>query len=115
VFCSDTYSRDYFAGFTVLQRVDCLSAITFHANFPDADGNYHMTNAIVFDGQQHRKAQGTSKAAQEVDSLGAEENEQLVLDFMLAHLRQLCQASIDYDALKAVIKSIPDRACCAFF
>jgi hypothetical protein len=116
-FAAEFYNRrDYFAGFTVLQQVDCLSAITFHANFPDANGNYYVTNGITFDGQQKGKAQGTSKIPREVDSLGAEESEHLVLDFMLAHLRELCHASIDYDALKTVIKSISlDRGYFAYF
>jgi hypothetical protein len=115
-FAAEFYEqRDYFAGFTVFQRVTCSSEVRFHANFPDANGNYHGTNVIAFPDELHGKAQGTSKIAEDVDSLSEAQIQALVLDFMLAHLRELCYASIDYQGLKTVLDNIPDRLCCAFF
>jgi len=84
--------------------------MSFRANFPDQGGNYHGTNAIVFVGQGHGKARGSSRVVREVESLGAEENEQLVVDFVLSHLRELCQASVDSDALMTLVKNLPNRA-----
>jgi hypothetical protein len=109
------HTRGYFGSLSVLQRIDCTSDIRFRANFPDDDGNYHGINAIAFTGQDHSRAHGSSRVAQEVEGLGPGENENLVVDFMLSHLRQLCQASVDTDALLKIIKNLPARTCFPFF
>lgn len=103
------HSRGYFGSLSVMHRIDSTSDLTFRANFPDRDGNYHGTNAIAFIGQEKGRARGSSRVVREVENLGTEENEQLVTDFMLTHLRELCQASIDSDALLRMVKSLPDR------
>ena len=109
------HTRGYFGSLSVLQRIDCTSEIRFRANFPDDDGNYHGTNAIAFTGQDHSRAHGSSRVVREVESLGPGENENLVVDFMLSHLRQLCQASVDTDALLKIVKNLPARTCFPFF
>ena len=43
-----------------------------------------------------------------------EEPLDLVCDVMLAHLRQLCQANVDYAALKALIAGLPPTPGLAF-
>lgn len=109
------HTRGYFGSFSVLQRVDCTSDIRFRANFPDENGNYHGTNAIAFTGQDSSRARGSSRVVREVESLGPGENGNLVVDFMLSHLRQLCQASVDTDALLKIIKNLPARTSFPFF
>jgi hypothetical protein len=109
------HTRGYFGSLSVLQRIDSTSDLEFRANFPDHAGSYHGTNAIAFTGQEHSRARGSSSVVQEVEILGAEEREQIVIDFMLTHLRQLCQASVDSDALRAVVKSLPNRSFFPFF
>lgn len=109
------HARGHFGSFSVLQRIDCTSDIRFRANFPDENGNYHGTNAIAFVGQDGSRAHGSSRVVREVESLGSGENETLVVDFMLSHLRQLSQASIDTDALLKIIKNLPARTCFPFF
>jgi hypothetical protein len=109
------HARGYFGSLSVLQRVDCTSDIRFRANFPDENGNYHGTNAIAFTGQDSSRAHGSSRVVREVESLGPGENENLVVDFMLSHLRQLCQASVDTGALLKIVKSLPARTCFPFF
>jgi hypothetical protein len=100
---------------SVLQRIDCTSDIQFSANFPDDDGNYHGTNAIAFTGQDRSLAHGSSKVVREVEVLGPGENENLAVDFMLSHLRQLCQASVDTEALLEIVKNLPTRSFFPFF
>jgi hypothetical protein len=109
------HTRGYFGSFSVLNRIDCTSNIQFRANFPDDDGNYCGTNAIAFTGEDHSRAQGSSSVVREVESLGPGENETLVVDFMLSHLRQLCQASVETDALLKIVKNLPARTCFPFF
>jgi hypothetical protein len=101
------HSHGYFGSLSVMHRVDSTSDIRLHANFPDQEGNYHGTTAIAFNGRRQGHARGSSRAVAEVESLGTEENERLVTDFMLTHLRELCQASIDSDSLLKVVKSLP--------
>jgi hypothetical protein len=108
------HTLGYFGGLSVMHRVDCTTDMSFRANFPDQDGNYHGTNAIAFIGREHGKARGSSSVVREVEGIGAEENEQLVIDFMLSHLRELCQASVDSDVLTRVIENLPNRVCLFF-
>lgn len=103
------HTRGYFGSLSVMQRIDCTTDMSLRANFPDQDGNYHGTNAIAFIGQEHGKARGSSRAVSEVEGLGAEENQQIVIDFMLSHLRELCQASVDIDGLMRIVKDLPNR------
>jgi Putative DNA-binding domain len=114
---AETYyhTRGYFGSLSVLQRIDSTSDIQFRANFPDHNGSYHGTNAIAFTGEERGRARGSSRVVREVESLGPGENENLVVDFMLSHLRQLCQASVDTDALREIIKNLPARSFFPFF
>jgi hypothetical protein len=115
---AETYyhTRGYFGSLSVLQRVDCTSVIRFRANFPDENGSYHGANAIAFYiGEEPGRARGSSRVVREVESLGSGENEELVVDFMLSHLRQLCQASIDSDVLRAIVKDLPAQSFYPFF
>ena len=109
------HTRGYFGSLSVLQRIDCTSDIQFRANFPDDDGNYHGTNVIAFTGQDRSLAHGSSRVVREVEILGPGENENLAVDFMLSHLRQLCQASVDTEALLEIVKNLPARSFFPFF
>jgi hypothetical protein len=115
-FAADFYtSRDFFGGFSISHRVDCLDPIKFYANFPDSNGSYHQTNAIVFAGAGVGTAQGSSRMSAELVSLDRDETHRTLLDFMLGHLRQLAQANVDYAALEKVIANLPDRNSVPFF
>jgi hypothetical protein len=114
---AETYyhSRGYFGSLSVLQRIDSTSDLRVHANFPDDDGNYRGTNTIAFTGQDSGQLRGSNRVVREVESLGSGENEDLVIDFMLSHLRQLCQASVDTDALREILMHLPAKSYFPFF
>ena len=103
------HTRDYWGGLSVTQRVDCADDVQLFATFPDDNGNYFTTAAIAFSGQEHGVAEGSSRVLRKVYSLEKDEMEDLVIEFMLIHLRQLCGASVDYENLKVVVRHLPKR------
>jgi diguanylate cyclase (GGDEF)-like protein len=104
-------SRGYSGSLSVLHRIDCSAPVQLFPSFPDASGMYHNTDAISFpDGQQYGIAKDSSRVVKELVSFEKQDREEIVLGFMLAHLRQLCEASIDYEQIKALIRALPDRA-----
>jgi hypothetical protein len=107
-------TRDYFGGLSISQQIRCLTPITVAAVFPDANCIYHATNTIAFP-QGGGQAQGTSTMMQEIESLDPELRQDLVLEFMLGHLRQLCRASIDYEGLRSVVQGLPSRISAPYF
>jgi hypothetical protein len=107
-FAADFYrSRDYFGPFAVSHVVKFLDLTRLYANFPDEKGNYHQTNVVGF-GSNPGNALGSSRMFREINTLDKYETQRLLLDFMLAHLRELAQANIDYAALNDLIAKLPD-------
>ncbi len=112
-FVSDLFDEHNYAGsLSVLHRIDCSEHVQLLGTFPGEDGIYYHTNAIFFpEGQSYGVATGSSKIGKEIVLFKAQEaREELVADFMLAHLRELCGASVDYNRLLRVIRSMPKRA-----
>jgi hypothetical protein len=103
-------AQNHFGSLSVLHFIDCNQSVEFLSTFPDANGNHHLTNAIVFD--RNRGATGNSFKVQEVENLESANHKELICDFMLGHLRQLCQASVDYESLISIVADCPiDRPC----
>ena len=103
----DFYRRQNLLGsLSVLHTVRCQTRIRFVSNFPDANGNYHATNAIALAREEMVTDQGDVSMTREVESLETEDPQALVCDFMLGHLRQLWQASVDYQALAEIVRRL---------
>jgi hypothetical protein len=115
-FVKDFYMNHGYSGsMSIAQRVDCSSPVDFWPNFPDTNGNYHSTNVIAFIGREKGRASGSSRISREVD-LQTDDPETLICDFMLAHLRQLCHANVDYKGLDDLVRRLPsDVRGLAFF
>ena len=64
--------------------IDRELPITFLPTFPDANGNYHATNAIVFHRTETVQAQGRSLQVEEIENLEVGNHAGLVCSFMLA-------------------------------
>jgi len=90
----------------------CTADLQFFATFPDTHGAYHQTNAITFpEASEHGVADGSSRNLREIISFEKpEDRQEIVVESILAHLRELCEASVDYDQLKSVVAALPDRA-----
>ena len=105
-------TRKYSGSLSVLHRIDCTADVQFIPTFPDGAGVYHQTNAISFpDAQEYGIAEGSSRNVREIILFEKREDRlELVVDSILGHLRELCEASIDYDQLGAVVAALPNRA-----
>jgi hypothetical protein len=110
-FASNYYhSRGNWRSFSVSHRIDCSSRLKLFPNFPDDHGRYYSTNSIIFGGEAYGQAQGSSMAMREMDGLTESQSRDLVIEFMLGHLRELCQANVDSEALASVISALPSLA-----
>ena len=105
-------TRNYSGSLSVLHRIDCTADVQLFATFPDTHGAYHQTNAITFpEAREHGIADGSSRNVREIISFEKpEDRQEIVVESILAHLRELCEASVDYDQLKGVVAALPDRA-----
>ncbi len=105
-------TRKYSGSLSVLHRIDCTADVQFFPTFPDASGVYHQTNAISFpEAREYGIAEGSSRHIREIILFEKREDRQeIVVDSILAHLRELCEASVDYDQLRTVVSNLPDRA-----
>ena len=105
-------TRKYSGSLSVLHRIDCTADVQFSPTFPDASGVYHQTNAISFpEACEYGIAEGSSRNVREIILFEKREDRQeIVVDSILAHLRELCEASVDYDQLRGVVLALPDRA-----
>jgi hypothetical protein len=105
-------TRGYSGSLSVLHRIDCVEDVQFFATFPDARGVYYQTDSITFpEGRDHGIAKSSSRNVREVilfEKPG--DRQEIVVDSILTHLRELCQASVDYDQLSTVIAGLPGRA-----
>jgi hypothetical protein len=105
-------AQSHFGSLSLLHLVDCYSAIEFLPTFPGASGIYHPANGIGLNREQGVYAHGNSTRVQEVENLETGNHAELVCEFMLGHLRQLCQASVDYESLRNTVAKCPlDRPC----
>ena len=105
------YHHGYFGTISAAQRIDCpTEGIRLSSTFPDIDGRYFSTRAINFRGEEYGRASGSSKTVREINSFDAEDRIQVVHEFLLQNLRQLCQASIDSKELIPILRSLPERA-----
>jgi len=104
-------SHDYYGSLSAVQRIDCNSnGISLSPTFPDIDGYFSHTAAIAFGDQTCGNANGSSRVVREIDSFEAEDRIQVVHEFMLAHLRQQCRASIESTELMPLLRNLPERA-----
>ena len=105
-------SRHYCGSLSVLHRIDCIEDVQVIPTFPDANGTYRSTNAISFpEAREHGIAEGSSRHVREIVSFQKpEEHQEIVIDAVLAHLRELCQATADYEQLESLLAKLPDRA-----
>jgi hypothetical protein len=112
-FVSDFFDEHNYAGsLSVLQRIDCTEDVRLLGTFPGEDGRYYHPNAIVFpDAQSYGVATSFSRMGKEIVLFKTQEaREEIVAEFMLAHLRELCGANVDYEQLSKVIRTLPKRA-----
>jgi len=107
-------TQSHFGSLSALHFIDCNKPIEFLPTFPDAQGNYHVTNAIAFAQPSGAHARGNSPKAQELENIETARHEELVCDFMLDHLRQLCQASVDYESLLRTVTACRIDGTCFF-
>lgn len=105
-------AHNYYGSLSVLHRIDCTEDIQLFGTFPRKDGTYYHPNVIFFpDAQPCGVATSSSRMTREIVLFRAQEaREEIVEDFMLAHLRELCGASVDYDRLREVMLTLPERA-----
>lgn len=105
-------TRKYSGSLSVLHRIDCTSDVQFFPTFPDGAGVYQPTNAISFpEAREYGIAESSSRNVREIVLFEKREDRQeIVIESILAHLRELCQASVDYDQLTSVVSALPDRA-----
>jgi len=97
--------QNSFGRLSILHSVRVPSDFTFLLNFPTADGNYQNTEAIRI--LPTRITAEMSNASYEAFGLGKEERIRIVTDMMLAHLRELRQASVDYEELLRLVTACP--------
>ncbi len=112
-FVSDFFDEHNYAGsLSVLQRIDCTADVQLLGTFPGEDGTYYHPNAIVFpDAQPYGVATSSSRMSKEIVFFKTQEaRTEIVAEFMLAHLRELCGANVDYEQLRKVIRALPPRA-----
>lgn len=97
---------------SALHRVDCLKDVRFLRTFPNEHGQYYESDAILFpDVGMYGIGTGFSRIGKEIISFRTpDEREEKISDFMLAHMRELCGATVDYHKLREVVKGLPERA-----
>lgn len=103
-----------FGSLSVLHYIDCRQPIELLPTFPDARGIYHSTNAILLAQTSSAHARGASLKVQELENIETGSQQELVCDFMLGHLRQLCQASVDYESLMRTVNGCQLNTTCFF-
>jgi len=98
-------SQDSFGQLTILHSLRVSPDFKFVLNFPAEDGIYRETDAIRI--PPTRSSAEASNVSYETYSLGEEERVKIVADMMLVHLRELRQASVDYDKLLQLVAACP--------
>lgn len=106
-------SRNAFGRMSLLHEFRLPPSFRFLLTFPNKQEQWEPTDAITFSPVQ-RPDDGDlriSNSATEVDSLTPERRVEIVCEFMLAHLRDLRQANIDFEKLLTLVANCPiDKA-----
>jgi hypothetical protein len=102
-------SRNTFGSMSILHEFRLPPKFRFLLTFPDEQEQWLPTDAITF-GPVQRVDDGElriSNSTTEVDRLTPERRVELVCEFMLAHLRCLRQANIDFEKLLSLVANCP--------
>jgi hypothetical protein len=98
-------SQESFGKLNILHSLRVSPDFKFLLNFPAEDEIYRDTDAIrIF---PSRLTAEMSNVSYEAYSLRQEERVKIVTDVMLVHLRELRQASVDYDKLLQLVAACP--------
>lgn len=100
-------ARNYFGSLSALHTMNLQPNVVLLPNFPGQDEVYRETDAIRFAPPNASNGVEISNVAEEIEHFAANQRVELVCDVMLTHLRQLRQASVDYDKLTAVVYQCP--------
>jgi Putative DNA-binding domain len=100
-------NQNSFGSLSVLHSVHLEPEFILLQTFPDQDGIYRETNAIAFSPMRPMGRPGTSNATTEIGNLARDSHVELVCDFMLTHLRQLREATVDYEEVKKLVAGCP--------
>jgi hypothetical protein len=100
-------SFSYFGSLSAMHTLQCQPAIKFLSKFPDDQGIYRTSNAIVFPSQPPSQVPNTSNVVDEIENLESMNRIDLVSRCTLSHLRELRFASVDYQALTAIVAETP--------
>ena len=103
-------SVNYYGGLSVMHTLQCQPAIKFLSKFPDDQGIYRTSNAIVFPSQPPTQVPNTSNVVDEIENLESMNRIHFVSECMLSQLRELRFASVDYQALTAIVAKLPLNA-----
>lgn len=98
-------SLESFGQLTILHSLRVSPDFKFVLNFPAEDGIYRDTDAIRI--LPTRSTAEMSNVSYETYSLREAERVKIVTDMMLVHLRELRQASVDYDKLLGLVAACP--------
>jgi hypothetical protein len=75
--------------------------------FPDGDGVYRETDSISFSPMRAKDGTDVSNVTTEMENLAPGNRVEVVCDIMLSHLRQLRQATINYEKLIVIVAGCP--------
>lgn len=99
---------EYYGGVTIMHRLDCQEEIEFVSTFPDPYGKgYALTDAIKFPSIEKGRARGSSCIVREAEGYEVDDPINLICEIMLGHLRQLCQAQVDFPELRSLMAAMP--------
>ncbi|MGA3133704.1 MAG: hypothetical protein ABSD59_23305 [Terracidiphilus sp.] len=102
-------SRNAFGSMSILHEFRLPPSFRFLVTFPNRQEQWEPTDAITFSPVQ-RPDDGEvriSNSTAEVDSLAPQRTVEIVCEFMLAHLRNLRQANIDFEKLLSLVANCP--------
>lgn len=99
--------RNYFGSLSALHTIHLQPKVILLPNFPGQDELYRETDAIRFAPSTALNGIEISSVTEEIENFAANRRVELVCDLMLTHLRQLRQASVDYEKLTAVVHQCP--------
>jgi hypothetical protein len=100
-------SCSYFGSLSVMHTLQCQPGIKFLSKFPDDQGRYQTSNAIVFPNQPPSQVPNNSNVVDEIENLESMNRVDFVSGCMLSQLRELRFASVDYQALTAIVAKLP--------
>jgi hypothetical protein len=108
-------SHNSYGSLSALHSVHMQPDFKLLLTFPDGDGIYHETDAISFSAMQAKDGMDASNITTEIPNYVLANPVEVICDLILSHLRQLRQATIDYDKLVAVAAGCPINKPFAYF